>query len=252
MADPVDKGSFQPIKGNHFSFRCYKGIKCFTDCCADLNLLLTPYDILRLKKRLDISSDDFLEDFTDTKVDNRSRFPMVYLKMNQENDMKCPFLSPDGCKIYEDRPGACRIYPIGRASTRPDGKRDATERFFIVKEKHCMGFEEDKEWTLEEWTANEGVDEYNLMNDEWMEIITSPRGLGNGNDVSKKVQMFYMSSYNLDRFRDFLLQSGFFKRFEVEDSLQDILAYDDEELLRFAFRWLRFSLFGEKTINIRE
>ena len=33
-------------------FRCYKGIECFNACCRDIDITLTPYDILRLKQRL--------------------------------------------------------------------------------------------------------------------------------------------------------------------------------------------------------
>ena len=52
--------TFRPLTKKTFKFRCYRGIGCFTVCCADLNLVITPYDILRLKNRLDLTSDDFL------------------------------------------------------------------------------------------------------------------------------------------------------------------------------------------------
>ncbi|MFC1866997.1 YkgJ family cysteine cluster protein [Thermodesulfobacteriota bacterium] len=241
----------KPIKDNRFKFRCHKDIECFTECCGNLNLILTPYDIIRLKKRLNVSSDIFLEDYTETRFDNRSRFPMVYLKMREDKDGRCPFVAHEGCTIYEDRPGACRIYPLGRAATKADGKRDATERFFIVSEKHCMGFNEDKEWTIEEWMGNEGVSEYNALNDKWMEIITSSENLGQNKDLTRKIQMFNMASYNLDRFREFIFGSRFLDLFDVESDLKERLASDDRELMLFAFRWLRFSLFGEKTLQIR-
>ena len=244
--------SFRPIINNRFRFRCHKDIKCFTECCKKLNLLLTPYDIIRLKNRLNIASYTFLQDYTETRLDDRSRFPMVYLKMREEEEKRCPFVTPEGCTIYEDRPGACRIYPLGRAATKSDSKRDAVERFFLVSEKHCLGFNEDKEWTLEEWMRNEGVDEYNALNDQWMEIITSPKNLGHEQDATRKIQMFSMASYNIDRFRDFIFESRFFELLKVESELKDRLAYDDKELMLFAFKWLKFSLFGEKTIQIRD
>ena len=39
-------------EGDTFKFSCHKGIKCFTACCSDTNIILGPYDIHRLKKRL--------------------------------------------------------------------------------------------------------------------------------------------------------------------------------------------------------
>jgi Fe-S-cluster containining protein len=241
-----------PLKESSFKFRCHKDIPCFTECCARLNLLLTPYDVLRLKNRLGISSEEFLDTYTDMKVDERSPLPMVRLKMNTDEKRTCPFVTPEGCTLYEDRPGACRMYPVGRAALNPGGGQDTREKFFIVREDHCLGFQEEKNWTLEEWLANEGLEEYNAVNDHWMEIITSGRSLGRGEEVRKKIQMFYMASYNLDKFREFIFKSRFLDLFEVEEGLQEKLRSDDMELLRFALRWLKFSLFGEKTITLKK
>lgn len=242
---------FKPITGNKFRFRCHKDIQCFTECCSDLNLVLTPYDIIRIKNRLGLPSDDFLTKYTDTRFDNKARFPRVILKMNKDKNKKCPFVSSDGCTIYQDRPGACRIYPIGRAAMKPDGKTDTCEHFFIVQEKHCLGFQEDKEWTIDEWMKNEGLEKYNTMNDKWLEIITSPKNLGREKETAQKIQMFFMASYNLDKFRKFIFESNFLKLFEIEPALKEKLFSDDVELMKFAFDWLKFSLYGDKTIRIR-
>ncbi len=242
---------FKPLTGNTFKFRCYKGIECFTKCCADLKLVLTPYDILRMKNRLGIPSDNFLDKYTDQETDSQSRFPMVRLKMNQDEKRSCPFVSPDGCTIYEDRPGACRIYPLGRAATKPDVRTNALEKFFLVIEDHCLGFQEDREWTIEEWMKNEGVYEYNAMNDQWLGIITSQKDLGPEKDHHRKIQMFFMASYNLDRFREFVFKSKFFELFNVEPGIKERLAFDDVELMKYAFDWLKFSLFGDKTIQLK-
>lgn len=251
MATKKSDLSFKPVTGNTFKFRCDKEIKCFTKCCADLNLTLTPYDILRIKKRLDLPSDQFLNRYTETKIDNHIRFPMINLKMNQDQNKRCPFVNPDGCAIYEDRPGACRIYPLGRAALKVDREKHTREKFFFVNESHCLGLREGRQWTIGGWMANEGVDEYNTMNDQWLEIITSSKSLGPGKNLSRKIQMFYMASYNLDKFRKFIFESRFFDRFEVESALNEKLASDDVELMQFAFDWLKFSLFGDKTIQIK-
>ena len=49
---PHQKDVFEPLHGNRFRFRCHKDMECFTRCCAGLNLVLMPYDILRMKRRL--------------------------------------------------------------------------------------------------------------------------------------------------------------------------------------------------------
>jgi len=61
--------------------------------------------------------------------------------------------------------------------------------------------------------------------------------------------MFYIACYDLDKFREFVFKSPFLKRFDVEPELVEAIGSDDMELLRFAFKWLRFALFGEMTIK---
>ena len=176
---------------------------------------------------------------------------MVKLKMREGQKQACPFVTNDGCSIYEDRPEACRLYPVGRASAMVDGEKDARKRFFMVAESHCQGFKEKHEWTLDDWINHEGVREYSSMNDQWLGIITSPKSLGPKTHLPQKHQMFFMASYNLDKFRGFLFKSGFFDRFQVDSDLKERLKSDDTTLMSFAFDWLKFSLFGEKTIQLK-
>jgi Fe-S-cluster containining protein len=251
MNNSQEEQIFKPLTVNNFHFSCHKGIACFTECCAKLRLILTPYDILRMKNRLKLTSDQFLECYTDTILDNNSRFPMVKLKMRGDQEQACPFVTNYGCSIYEDRPEACRLYPVGRASAMVDGEKDARERFFMVAESHCRGFQEKHTWTLNDWINHEGVKEYSSMNDQWLGIITSSKSLGPKVHLPQKHQMFFMASYNLDKFRDFLFKSGFFNRFQIDPDLKEKLPNNDTTLMLFAFDWLKFSLFGEKSIQIK-
>ena len=57
--EPKPDSPVQPVSlalDDRFRFRCRKGIACFNKCCEDTDILLTPYDLLRLKNRLDLSS----------------------------------------------------------------------------------------------------------------------------------------------------------------------------------------------------
>jgi Fe-S-cluster containining protein len=98
--------------------------------------VLTPYDIIRLKKRLHLSSGAFLDRHTTVSTDRLSGLPVVKLKMQTDETRRCPFVSPGGCVIYEDRPGACRLYPLGRACLE-DFQNQSKEYYFTVKEAHC-------------------------------------------------------------------------------------------------------------------
>ncbi|HKJ01944.1 MAG TPA: hypothetical protein VJ997_05800, partial [Longimicrobiales bacterium] len=47
-----------------FNFACHPGVSCFNCCCHDVNVFLTPYDVMRLKNRLGIKSGEFLDRYT--------------------------------------------------------------------------------------------------------------------------------------------------------------------------------------------
>ncbi len=241
---------FEPLEGDSFSFACHPGIPCFTECCRDLNLVLTPYDLLRMKKSLILSSEALLDQYAVIKPNEHNGFPAVLLKMGEDERRRCPFVTPAGCRIYEDRPGACRIYPIGRGASKAQGQ-GTREIYFVVKEAHCQGFCEPKLWTVGEWCKDQGLTPYTLHNDLWTEIITHKGSLITEEGLSQKLQMFFMASYNLDQFRRFVFQSSFLKRFALPEETVRKMETDDEELLQLAFRWLKFVLFGEKAIPLK-
>ena len=70
-----------PLSTNDtFLFSCSKKVSCFNECCRDLNQFLTPYDILRLKHHLDLSSNIFLERYTTQQVGPETGLPIITLK----------------------------------------------------------------------------------------------------------------------------------------------------------------------------
>lgn len=236
-----------------FRFCCHTQISCFNKCCADVNIFLSPYDILRIKNRLGMSSEQFLARYTLMPTDRHQQYPVVLLEMTDAPDKHCPFVSQEqGCTIYEDRPWACRMYPVGLASPG-EGNAAAEDRefYFLIKDIFCRGHEEEQGWTIREWMRNQGVEPYNEMGKRFKEVAMH-EWFNNGKDLSpEKIGMFFMVCYNLDEFRRMVFQSSFLEKFEVDESTVERIREDDVELLKFGFRWLKFSLFGEPTITVR-
>lgn len=239
-------------KKDEFKFSCGPDSPCFTECCGKLELMLTPYDLLRLKEGLGLSSEEFMDEYTRLNTDTAHGFPEVIMEMDSDRDNRCPFVTPGGCSIYSYRPGACRTYPLGRASTKHPLLETNEEFFFTVREDHCRGFEADRTWTVSEWLDDQGLEEYNRINDLLMELYVL-KARGKGRELTPQhIQMFMMACYNTEKFRSFIFNSGFLNRFEIEEDLMEKLREDDMELLEFAFRWLRFALFQEPTLKVRE
>jgi Fe-S-cluster containining protein len=213
--------------------------------------MLTPYDILRMKNRLGLSSEEFLEKYTYSKIDEKSSHPYVYLKMNKDEKRSCPFVNvPNGCVIYTDRPVSCRYYPIGQATLKK--QKDVHEEFyFFVREQHCFGYQEDKEWTVESWRVDQQVDLYDEMNREWKSILMRKNIPGHAELDPKKQSQFYIASYDLDRFNRFIFDSRFLEVFDIEKDEIDRLKNDEVSLMKFGFKYLKYLLMMEETLKAK-
>jgi len=227
-----------------FRFSCYPGIACFNRCCADLNQFLTPYDILRLKKRLKLSSGEFLKRYTTHHIGPASGLPVVTLKMLEHENLRCPFVSKAGCTVYPDRPGSCRIYPLARIIQRKPNQRICEEYHIVIKEPHCLGFEESKEWTVREWKQHQAVNLYNEMNDLLMDIISLKNRSGRKRLTHKENELFYLACYDLDRFRDLVFEKRLWEARSVKEEAIRALEEDDVALMRFGIEWIKGRLFG--------
>lgn len=82
----------------------FQEINCLTcaNCCKTTSPIFYQTDIERVAKSLRMKPGDFIE---------------KYLRIDEDKDYvlkssPCPFLDSDNyCKVYEDRPKACREYP---------------------------------------------------------------------------------------------------------------------------------------------
>jgi len=240
-----------PLGNSVFHFRCAPDVKCYMSCCRKLDLILYPYDIVRLKTRLSISSEEFMRRHTRLGASSHPFFPAVMLLMSENEEQTCPFLDNKGCTVYEDRPTACRTYPLERAVDRNPSRGSPKEYYFMTNHPYCLGHQETKEWTVKTWLKDQKVQHYNGVNDLWAEIDTlfaqNPwRGEGAG---GPRQQMAFMVCYNIDGFRRFAEENRLFEQFKLESSFRRILSYDDEALLKFGFEWLKYILAGTGSLK---
>ncbi|NJO15850.1 MAG: YkgJ family cysteine cluster protein [Thioploca sp.] len=250
------KSPIQPTKlslNDTLQFRCHKDITCFNECCKKIDISLTPYDILRLKKRLSLTSDMFLTQYTVPYEMDAQGMPGVKIRTADDN-LICPFLREVGCSVYEDRPSACRYYPLGLLSMRQQDSTTDENAYFLVKEDHCLGHNEPRTLPIKDYRHEQEVDIYDEINREWRQIILKKRSAGPtiGKPTLRSYQFFFLGSYNLDRLRSFVLSQGFSEIYDLDDETLEQLIQDDVTLLRFGFKLLRQVLFGEMTIPLKE
>jgi Fe-S-cluster containining protein len=163
--------------------------------------------------------------------------------MNEENK-RCPFVSPQGCVVYNDRPWPCRMYPL-------DMNDDGT--FSLITDvSRCLGLKEDEFWKISDWLEDQGIAPYDEMNEYFSSLLIQLQAQELDIDNPKIQQMTFMALYNLDKFRDFVFKSSFLDRLEVEPERIEKINENEDDLLIFAFDWIKFGLFGKKVFWVKE
>jgi hypothetical protein len=223
-----------------FTFSCHSGLDCFTECCRLLELALTPYDVLRLRRATGLSSSDFLEHYVIIEDSEDETFPRLYLTMVDDGRASCAFVTAAGCTVYRDRPGACRVYPLGRAS-KHGASGDTEEHYILIQEPHCHGFLDQVTQTAECYCLDQGLLEYNRFNDKVASILKHPQVRSGKILQPEERQLFLLFLYDLDRLR--IEISGGVIPDLTPVAVQEVIAKNDEELLLFAIEWLRQRLF---------
>lgn len=234
-----------------FAFRCYPGIECFNDCCMNIDIILTPYDILRLARHFGISTTQFIKEFTMRyEMDGHG---MPGLKMKPvDGGSACRFVLEQGCAVYENRPTACRYYALGTMGIRRKNSAELEDAYFIVKEPHCKGHEQDRKITVREYRQEQQVEDYDRANKEWLDIIVKKRSAGPtvGAPSERSFQLWFLA-YDTDAFRSFSQSESFNALFDLTDEERDALDNDDAATISFSTRYLKQVLFGEMTIPLK-
>ncbi len=233
-----------------FGFSCHKGLECFNECCGKITIFLTPYDVLRIKNKLGITSAEFLTLYTRIVDLKSTKLPFFLLNVTENG--KCPFVGEDGCNIYADRPLICRYYPIGLGALK-SSEAESGDFYFQIKEPFCKGFEEGQEWTVRQWRESQEIDRYDFVNKDWFEIVLNKQLLAGGVEPDEKSQRLYMlGSFDTDSFRNFVFESRFLDLYDVDEVTIQMIREDEVELLKFAHKWLKGVLFGEYVYPRRE
>jgi len=242
-----------PLGAESFQFSCHSRVYCFTFCCKNVDMFLFPYDILRLKNRVGIDSESFMRRYTRLVKGEHPYFPAVMLRLKEDEEKSCPFLSTSGCSVYSDRPSACRTYPLERAVDRSSVTGRCRDYYFLTRHKYCLGHQENKLYTVSQWTREQQLQEYNNLNDSWAELdtifATNPwKGEGS---AGPKQQLAFMVCYNIDGFRALVNQQQLLDQFKISSNRKKHIRSDDVALLQFGFDWLKLILTGCSSLQQR-
>ena len=96
-----------------FHFHCHSGLDCFNRCCREATLILSPYDILRLSRRLGMATGEFLKRYTRREEEAGSGLPLVLARPAAPRRLPLPgggrlhgvYGSPRGLPPFPPGPG---------------------------------------------------------------------------------------------------------------------------------------------------
>lgn len=227
-------------EGETFCFACHPGVPCFTECCRLLELPLTPYDVLRLRRGTGLSSTELHNRYIIEEMLEGDVFPKYYLTMVDDGRASCVFVDKNGCSVYDHRPGACRAYPLGRAAMRACGDR-IVEYHVLLKEAHCQGFKETTSQDATGYTKSQGLDTYNEFNDKLAPLIQHRQiRKGQFHPTSEQIRLYRLALYDIDAFRVCLKNKDPFLPVQPDN-----IPEDDEKLLLIGIDLLVDSFFTD-------
>ena len=255
------ESSFVPeilTQEHKIKFACHPGVSCFNACCKQADVMLAPYDVIRLKQHLKLTSEQFLKDYTvPWEMDSDG---IIGVKLKTNEDKHCLLMTEKGCSVYDDRPAACRYYPFGLMGVKHTEAKTDEQNYFRIEEEHCKGHEErnflpeTKEISLGEYRKIQGVEEYDKYNLDWIRLMLKKKSAGPsvGTPSVESLQVLFMATYDLDRFKRFISSPNFQAVYDLDAKIFDEIQKDDVALLEFGYRFLRQVLFGEITIDTKK
>ncbi len=138
-----------------FKFHCTQCGKC---CINRDDILLSPQDLFRIAKKLDLTPTDTVNQYCEAYIGNDSRIPVVRIK-SKGSIQRCPFLKDRKCSVHEAKPAVCAMFPIGRAvgySKDPDSEMNTVPKLeYFFTDPGCGDNAETH--TLKEWFHDFGL-----------------------------------------------------------------------------------------------
>lgn len=142
-----------------FKFKCDMCGKC---CKNRHDILLSSYDILRIRKFLNVSFYDFMDTYCEVYIGDQSKLPVVRLRPSAI----CVFQMQEKCLVNEVKPTVCALYPLGRIVAFDLNKYRSQ---YFLQEVDCGT--KDKENIIGDWIKVLG-EEFEECSHLWQSMVT--------------------------------------------------------------------------------
>lgn len=136
-----------------FRFHCDQCGKC---CIHRTDIMLSPNDIFKMTKELQITPSDFFMMYCRMEIGTDSRMPIVLLRP-VGRDNRCPLLKDNRCSVHKVKPAVCGMFPLGRYITiSPEnygkGKLEHSDVKYLLQPPECG--DDSETHTVRKWLSH--------------------------------------------------------------------------------------------------
>lgn len=142
-------------KDDVFTYGCNE---CGACCRNREDILLSPLDLYKMAKHLNMSIKDVIKDYCEFYEGEDSRLPVVRIKP-REYKKTCPLNDYGKCKIHAVKPTVCALYPLGRATD------NRTNEFFYFLQPVSCG-NRSKTQTVTQW-----LESFTILEEEHLAML---------------------------------------------------------------------------------
>lgn len=147
-----------------FKFHCTQCGKC---CTNREDILLTPRDLFRAAKELNMTVKDFFSEYCEKYIGDNSRLPVIRLKP-RGTIRRCPLLENRRCRIHKSKPVICAMFPVGRMVAIDQESGDKKTAYLI---NPIICGDKSEAHTVREWLLESGVPVHDEFFYKWHEQI---------------------------------------------------------------------------------
>lgn len=177
------------------------GCKGCSQCCSGMgsSVVLDPMDLYRLTVGLSMTFEELMGDKIELGVVDGIILPNLKMRGGSET---CAFLDENGrCGIHEQRPGICRLFPLGRYYE----KEKRSFRYFL--QVHECPAPNKTKIKVEKWLSTPDLPKYEAYINKWHYFLEDVqfRLEGSEDEVRKNtdlflLKLFYILPYTGDDF----------------------------------------------------
>ena len=156
---PIAGSEVRPLRGSDLIHLTCGPEGCLSNCCTkSAPVVLNPFEIAAICRKSGLSYEDLLDV---VETDRADGFPLVMLP----RDPACHFFTSRGCSIYDARPLACRLFPLGRVF------HEGRSHIVLPAQNVCAGLSPASGCTVADYLAQQDTATQIEMADQWIDFV---------------------------------------------------------------------------------